>query len=188
MSEYITGAERYGSAAGKGLLRQRDERVMPVDVIAAAGFASRREGLGLALWKAKYANDHTSYRQVHGLLQQRVANTARRRRWKEPPATLRLLTSQVLTWLVFGICPVCLGRGHPVMGDAEPTSESRQVLKDDLCPACHGDAVTPMERAVNVELVGRAKDILVILGEADTGIAQGLQYFLRGTVVTSEIP
>lgn len=172
----VTDRERYGVAASHGQLRQRAERPTAADTIAAAGMAGRREPLGLALWRTRYANDRGAYLHAQALLTLRVANVARRRRWQEAPKTLKILTASVMRWSVFGVCPDCMGRGHPVIGE----SEGRQVLSDDLCNACHGDGATPIERAIPVQHIGRARDIHQLLLEADDVLADRMRHAMRG--------
>lgn len=176
MSDRITDPERYGMAAAIGNLRQRLDRPTPADTVAAAGMAGRTEPLGLALWRAKYAGDRTAYRNAQALLCARVVNVSRKRKWGETPKSLRLLAHQVMAWSVFGVCPVCTGRGHPSFGEGD----GRQVLSDDMCPVCHGDGATPIERAVPVALIGRAKDIAQLLFESDRAMGDGMRYLLRG--------
>lgn len=178
MTERITDPERYGMAAGNGQLTHRLERMAPADTVAAAGMAGRVEPLGLALWRVKYAGDRTAYRHAQSLLCARVANVSRKRKWGETPKALRLLAHQVFAWSVFGVCPVCTGRGHPSFGEGD----GRQVLSDDLCPVCHGDGTTPIERVVPVQLIGRAKDIAQLLFEADREMGAGIRLHLRGRI------
>ncbi|MFA7327354.1 MAG: hypothetical protein WC121_11860 [Candidatus Kapaibacterium sp.] len=183
MSDRITDPERYGMAASSGQLTHRFERMTPADTVAAAGMAGRTEPLGLALWRVKFAGDRTAYRHAQALLCARVANVSRKRKWGETPKALRLLAHQVFAWTVFGVCPVCTGRGQRLMG--EPLADGRAVLSDDLCPACHGDGATPIERAVPVQLIGRAKDIAQLLFESDRTMGDGMRYHLRGRVLRS---
>lgn len=171
----MTDRERYGSAVSHGQLRQRAERMMPADTIAAAGMAGRREPLGLALWRTRYANDRHAFLHAQALLLGRVAHVARRRRWTETPKVLKLLACSVLRWSVFSTCPDCVGRGRVVIGDGE----GRKVLSDDLCLSCHGDGVTPIERAVPAQHVGLAKDIRQLILEADDLIAQRMRAQMR---------
>ena len=176
MSDRITDPERYGMAAGNGQLAHRLERMTPADTVAAAGMAGRTEPLGLALWRVKYAGDRSAYRHAQSLLCAKVSNVARRRHWGETPKVLRLLAHQVMSWSVFGVCPVCTGRGNLVIGEGE----GRKVLSDELCQVCHGDGATPIERAVPVQLIGRAKDIAQLLFESDRTMGDGMRYHLRG--------
>lgn len=173
----VTDRERYGSAVSHGQLRQRAERPTAADAIAAAGMAGRREPLGLALWRTKYANDRHAFLHAQALLMLRVANVARRRRWPETPKVLKLLAASVMRWSVFNVCPTCSGRGQLVVEGSDPSG--RQVLSDELCPACHGDGVTPIERAVPVQHIGRAKDIRQLLLEADDLVAEQMRHNLR---------
>lgn len=178
MSDRITDPERYGMAAGSGQLTHRLERMTPADTVAAAAMAGRTEPLGLALWRTRYANDRTAYRHAQALLCARVANVSRRRKWGEAPKALRLLAHQVFAWSVFGVCPVCTGRGQRLVG--EPLADGRAVLSDDPCPACHGDGCTPIERVVPVRLIGRAKDIAQLIAESDRTMGEGVRFHLRG--------
>jgi hypothetical protein len=184
LSDPITGRERYGVAASTGNLRQRDDRPAVADTVAAAAMSGRREPLGHALWRIKYASDRTAYRKAQSLLCLRVANLARRRKWAESPKALRLLAHQVFAWSVFGVCPVCIGRGLRLM--AEPLADGRAVLADDSCPSCHGDGVTPIERVVPVRFIGRARDIAQILADSDRDMGEGLRVHVYG-VLRSDI-
>jgi hypothetical protein len=183
MSDAITARERYGSAAASGNLRQRMDRPAQADTVIAAGMVGRTNPLGLALWRVKLAGDRTSYRHAQSLLCQRVALVARKRKWKESPKSLRLLAHQVFSWAVFGVCPVCTGRGQRLLG--EPLADGRAVLADDPCPACHGDGTTPIERVVPVQLIGRAKDIAQLLAEADDRMDGGIRWHLYGSHLRS---
>ena len=183
MTDPITARERYGMAAASGNLRQRLDRPTLADTVTAAGMAGRVEPLGLALWRVKLAGDRTAYRHAQALLCQRVANVARRRKWGEAPKALRLLAHQVFAWSVFGVCPVCTGRGQRLVG--EPLADGRAVLSDDPCQACHGDGCTPIERVVPVQLIGRAKDIAQLLAESDHTMGAGLRWHLYGSPLRS---
>jgi hypothetical protein len=162
-----TKAESYGRAAVAGQLRFVDERRTDLDTIAAAGMAAQHEPVGMTIWRGMYANDARSFRAALVLIQGRVRNLARRKRWREPPGVLRHLTADVFGWWVFGICVTCQGRGHPVVDGID------RVLADDDCPACYGTGRVLIEHAVPVELVGRAKDIAQLLAVAERR-AEGL--------------
>lgn len=171
-----TRREKYGSASVSGRLKFIDNMQTDLDTVAAAGMAGVKAPLGLAMWRAKYANDRHAYRHAQALLIAKAANTARRRHWKEPPKVIKLLAVKVFTWSVFGVCPVCQGRGHL------PLDMLPNVLDDDPCPACHGDGVTPIEKAVPVHHIGRAKDILQLIADADGHIDARMWARLSGRV------
>lgn len=164
VAENRTRRERYAVATSNGQLRVRDDRPTDADTIIAAGAAGAREPLGIAWWRAKYSNDRHAYRHTQSLLMLRVSHVARRRRWGESPKVLKLLAGKVMAWATWGVCPACMGRGHPAL-DGLPN-----VLSDDLCHVCHGDGHTSIESAVPPELVGRAKDIAQLLAEADQAV------------------
>jgi hypothetical protein len=164
-----TDRERYGTAVGAGRLRHRQERLASADTVAAAAIAGRHHPLGLALWRVRYGNDRGAYPHAQELLCAKVSNVARRRHWHGSWKVLKELTHQVLEWAVFGVCPHCAGRGlAPV--DGVPT-----VLSDDPCDVCHGDGSTPIEKAVPVHLIGRAKDIHQLIVEADEGLGRAMR-------------
>ncbi len=174
MTDHTTRRERYGRAAVAGQLRIVENRTTDLDTIAAAGMAGVREPLGLAMWRAKYANDRHAYRHAQSLLIAKAANSARKRRWAESPKVLKILICRVFEWSVFGVCPTCQGRGHLTYGEVDQWGDGRQVLADDLCPVCHGDGATPIEAAVPVQHIGRAKDIAQLLFQADMDIDSGV--------------
>lgn len=173
MTGRITDRERYAVAVAGGKLRQRDDRPAIADIIAAAGMASRHELFGLALWRARYANDRHAYLHAQSLLLAKVANVSRRKRWREGPKHLKLLACSVMRWSVFSTCPQCSGRGMV------PLDGLPNVLSDEPCNQCHGEGHTPIERAVPAELVGRAKDIAAILAQADQDAATAVRRALR---------
>lgn len=164
-----TDRERYGTAVSAGRLRQRQERLSSADTVAAAAIAGRHHPLGLALWRVRYGNDRGAYPQAQELLRAKVMNVAHRRHWLERPKGLRLLAHQVLEWTVFGVCPHCAGRG------LAPVDGVPSVLSDDPCDVCHGDGSTPIERAVPVHLVGRAKDIRQLIDEAEAAMGHAMR-------------
>lgn len=172
-ADFTTRQERYGRAAVSGQLRALETRPTDLDTIAAAGMAGIQAPLGIALWRAKYANDRHAFRHALSLLTARAAHVARKRRWVETPKVVKLLTARVFTWSVFGVCPQCQGRGHLSIAAIDATG-GRGVLEDEMCPACHGYGITPIERAVPVEHIGRAKDIAQLLAQADQDIDRGM--------------
>lgn len=168
----ITRPERYSRAVQSSQLRQSDERVTSIDTLTAAGIAGSREPIGLALWRAKFANDRHAYRHAQALLLLKVAHVARKRRWSEPPKTLKLLAASVMRWSVFGTCPVCTGRGHPRLEGVD------NFLSDEPCHACHGYGITAIESAVPAQQIGRAKDIAALLALASDDADRLMAYLM----------
>lgn len=165
--------ERYAVIAASGQLGQALQRIAPADVIAAAGIAGRREPLGLAIWRAAYANDPAAYREAQRLLVARVANVARRRHWPEPASTLKMLALRVCRWSVFSTCATCFGRGRI------PIDGAPNFLSDAPCEDCGGRGQTPLDRVVKARFRERARDILDLWTAAHIQASQRLRHNLR---------
>ncbi len=166
--------EWYGSAVSAGRLQQRAERNTAADVIGAAGLAGARSTMGAALWRAAFANDRAAYAAALAHLKRQVSHAAARRHWPESPRVLKELAGDVLQWKVFGVCPGCLGRGHPGI-DGVPT-----VLSDEPCAQCRGHGWTRIETAIEAQHVDRARDIAQLLDDADENFARAIRARLRG--------
>ena len=167
MTDTPTRRERYGRAAVAGQLRIVENRTTDLDTIAAAGMAGVREPLGLAMWRAKYANDKRGYNLAKAALRAKAVNTGKRRRWPESEQTLRGIADRALWWAIFGICPPCTGRGHLSFGTVDPSGGGRQVLADEQCPQCHGTGRTPIDRIALLGELERTRDIVQLLADAD---------------------
>jgi hypothetical protein len=95
-----------------------------VDWIRASGMVAQQHGLALALWRLTELHDRRSLVPVYDGL----VTMCGRLGFSSNPVHI---VSRVLEWMVQPVCPVCSGRGHPVI-PGTPT------LSDQPCGACEG--------------------------------------------------
>lgn len=159
-----TTPERYGSAAVAGNLRPASDHPTDLDTIAAAGAAALSERLGVMLLRLRCANDRHAWHEALAEFRQRAVRLAVRKRWRAISRhQVKALAELVLRWWCFDVCPACKGRRFKLLPNVP------NFLSDEPCPSCYGEGHSPIERAVPVERIGRAKDLAEILARAAAG-------------------
>lgn len=149
--------ERYARSAQSSNLRD-NEHNHQTEPLAAAALC---EGVGVAkigaiLWRVKYSNDATSYKSLLEKWSDIVKDKSISRKWPSHivPATVAKTS---LDYFLNDTCPVCLGRGHPLIDGARP------VLSDDDCDHCQGQGKRPMD--CNGRLRDYCRDMVETLSE-----------------------
>lgn len=168
MNDRVTFAEQYGSATGSSHLRHQTG---PCDTDKLMAMAWADRGMASEIYRAKIANDPVEIRRLFDIWYGEVAQLSIRKRWtivvpaetsdgKKVKATIflpallvREVSRRSLEHWLFDICHVCNGRKYRLLRDvlvergANPevaAIHGRDVLSDDLCPACQGTGKRPL--------------------------------------------
>lgn len=120
--------ERVGVALSNGNLRQTSR---DIDTIGALGMVGVTERLADAVFRLKYGNDPSSYRDalagVYGIARSLDA----RGNWRYRRRRLHWMAKRVLGYWITDLCPSCNGLGFDVM-------LGTPHLSDRPCRSCRG--------------------------------------------------
>lgn len=159
--------DRYSSAIRSSDLRVHNEvDGAPVDLVGAAGMASRHRRLPLALMRLVAGDKHAA-REVVGMLADKVVSKAHAlsaAAW--PRADAEALSRAVVAYAVHPHCPACRGRGFlPVPG--------APALSGHACAECHGTRRRDFDGHFDEGRLEVARWLLAEI-EADVNLAQHL--------------
>ena len=156
MSKFLDGYSR--AVRAKNLRSGGDDsgRVQHSDTLMAAAWAAKpvraaqhptkaREGnpLGVALLRLFVGGDREA-KEVLRLLTEMLVSKAYRAGDTLGPAAADLIAAAVLDWHRNSVCPECGGHGFQT-AVGELGGDSRVVMGDTPCPACHGTAKRPFD-------------------------------------------
>lgn len=124
--------DRYAVAVHSHNLRS-DARTSAsdADLLAAAGLASKRSPVGLALMRINAGDPHEAARLVEVLAGMLVGKAWHSDREKLPRDEARTMAAQLLAWHLDRSCAHCAGRGFPKVNGAP-------ALASNPCRHCHG--------------------------------------------------
>ena len=149
--------DHYARAVHSGDMRSRPETTFSdSDVCGAAGLASRRRPLAMALLRLFMA-DNGGAAEVVALLAGMAVSKAYHAGGDQLGATeAQDIARAVLAWHRDGVCRACGGHGFELAGNAE-LGEGRAALGDTACRACSGTRKVPFERQFRAEQVWLAQ-------------------------------
>lgn len=147
-------AEKYSRSVNSSNLKD-DEHHHDTETLAAVALTGVLEHnrLGPALFRVKFANDHTSYATLLASWEVVVGGKAVKRRWSSDVTAKKVAALSLGHWLN-DICPVCTGKGHQAVFGTP-------MLSDDPCPACLGQGKKPL--VCDVEYRDPIVDMIEIL-------------------------
>jgi len=137
--------DRYASAVRSSNLRSKpDANMSDSDVIGAAGLASKRSPLAIALMRL-FTGDNRAAPEIVRIMAASVVGKA----WHLHKIELPRLEADdiaraVLAWHRDGVCKVCGGHGFMLAGNVS-IGTGRAVIGDVPCPACHGTRKVPFD-------------------------------------------
>lgn len=128
-------ARQYSRAVKSSNLKCDDEH-FDTDTLAAMALSGEHK-LGSLLFRVKYANDASSHVHLFEQWSVIVHGKSIRAQWpKHIPAT-KVAELSLAYWLS-DVCPVCTGRGHPVILNTPS-------LEENECQGCRGTGKKPLE-------------------------------------------
>ena len=123
------------------------ERHTSADTIIAAGMSVRQHrhrDLALRVWRLRTQGDMKGARQLAEDLAPIMMRMSMVRKGK--PTVTRIqaidLALETMKWWCMQTCPVCHGRGHPVIPNTPTLDTTRE------CNHCDGTGIRPMKRYV----------------------------------------
>lgn len=126
------------------------ERHTQADTIIAAGMCvsqHRQRDLALRVWRLRVSGEMQGARQLAEDLAPILMRMSVAGRGKQAKPTITRiqaldLAMETLKWWCFQTCPVCHGRGHPVIPNTPTLDTTRE------CHHCEGTGIRPMRRYV----------------------------------------
>lgn len=141
--------DRYAGAVRSGNLKSEPGTTYSdSDVLGAAGLASRRSPLGMALLRLFVGDDH-AHDTVEILTAMLVGKAYRAGLQVSRPWAADLARA-VLAWYRHGTCTACGGHGVRLI-------PGTTTLGSEQCPACRGRGRIDLDRAVPMECVELAR-------------------------------
>ena len=166
--EPVLSQERYLRATVSGALALDSQQRSDLDVILAAAYAARGDRgrlLALRVYRARSNGSRSEAIAVSEDLAQLLRATLTNRYRKSghlrcgrtscpSKRELQDMCLRVLAWMHSNACPVCQGRGHPLMPGAPVLNTKRR------CNQCAGTGTTAIERAVYSEHTDAARALV----------------------------
>lgn len=151
-----TPQERYLSATMSSNLRLKADARCDADTLLAAAYAASgnpRKSLALSVYRLRAGHAGSQQALVEPMVGWLVRRS-RPNRWASP--TLHRLEARgvvlaALKWWRHPTCPVCEGRGHPLIAETPVIDLTRD------CPECRGTGARSLERLVRREHAGRIR-------------------------------
>lgn len=146
----MSTTEAYLRAVTSTQLTIDPERFTQADTLIAAGICvsqHRQRDLALRVWRLRVSGEMQGARQLAEDLAPIVMRMSVAGRGKQArPTMTRIqavdLAMETLKWWCFQTCPVCHGRGHPVIPNTPTLDTTRE------CHHCEGTGIRPMRRYV----------------------------------------
>lgn len=132
-------AERYSHSVGSSNLKD-DEHHTDTSVLAAVALSSPFASL---LFRVKYANDASSYKQLRVEWIERVTEKADGSHWPTRIKPWKVAVEALDYWL-HDRCEACEGRGYQ-------KHEHAPMLTDVACHVCDGTGTVPFKCAQEIE-------------------------------------
>lgn len=143
--------ERYSGAVRSGNLRSRPETEMSdTDVLGAAGLASKRAPLAMALLRLFMADNGAVGKTVSILTEMAKSKAWHAHRLVLSEVQCTDLAQAVLAWHRDGLCRACGGHGFKLAG-SHALGEGRAVLSDAACDECRGSRKVPFDTQFPME-------------------------------------
>ena len=140
MTEAVTFRDRYSSAVRSSNLHSDPDTLRSAaDVLGAAGFASKRTPLGIALMRLFTGDNGAAGQIVEHMAGMLVGKAWHAHRMALKPTQATDMAQAVLAWHRDGTCKPCGGHGF-LMVEGAPTLSGHQ------CPECRGTGRVPFER------------------------------------------
>jgi len=156
----VTIQEKLARAYGSSDLRDYD---MPcaVQKIIASGMVGVREGVALSLFRLKYSNDKSAYKEALVGVRRYVWRIGAKQKWPIEDAhglALAEFAKRVLDYWLDDVCKPCAGRGY----EKVPYTP---MLSDKLCEFCEGEGKA--RYADDHKWRARSRDVLEMIAEAE---------------------
>jgi hypothetical protein len=136
----LTFRDRYSTSVRSSNLRSApDTTHSATDVLGAAGIASKRTPLGIALMRLFSGDNGAAAQIVQTMAGMLVGKAWHAHKLELKPTQATDMAQAVLAWHRDGTCKPCGGHGY-LMVEGAPT------LSDHQCPRCRGTGRVPFDR------------------------------------------
>lgn len=173
----VTIAERYARASSSGNLAPLVDERTDLDVMIAAGIASKAKPDRIAALKVQrmivtgeLGEVYAVVEHYDGILAGYLSRKGRRPMHKE---ARRALIVEVLHWMMFPKCEFCGGTG-------KMTEEGTAGKLYHTCSACHGATIKPLSRAVPHHFAKHAHYLVDDINQHSREALKQMNRLLRG--------